>query len=178
MPMFSRTAERSSGLNLEFLMDLRIGTWNVRGMGTSDKQKEVAKLIVEEKLHVCTVIETRLKSSKLVKACDAAFGSWNWISNIQHSRKGCRIAIGWNSDVVFLRNLHMTDQTMLCIIEIANSNTSCFVSFIYVENGGNDRRELWADLHRHKQIFNKNPWMLCGDFNVSHVQSIQLEDLV
>ena len=111
-------------------MDLRIGIWNIRGMGTSDKQKEVAKLILEEKLQVCAAIETRLKSNKLVKACNSAFGNWTWISNMNQCKKGCRISIGWNSDVVSLRNLHMTDQTVFCVIETINSNFSCLVSFI------------------------------------------------
>ncbi|GJU01498.1 RNA-directed DNA polymerase, eukaryota, reverse transcriptase zinc-binding domain protein [Tanacetum coccineum] len=58
------------------VMDFRIGIWNVRGMCTSDKQKEVAKFILEEKLQVCSTLETHLKSKKLVKACEKAFGNW------------------------------------------------------------------------------------------------------
>ncbi|PWA48103.1 zinc knuckle CX2CX4HX4C [Artemisia annua] len=114
--------QNNQGCNneMEDVFTDKSGIWNVRGMGTSDKQKEIAKLILEDKLHVCAAIETRLKSSKLVKACDAAFGRWNWLSNMKFFRKGCRIIIGCNNDVVSLRNIHMTDQTVLCIIEVTN----------------------------------------------------------
>lgn len=64
-------------------MELRIGILNVRGMCTSSKKIEVTKLIVEEKLQVCVALETRLKSKKLLKTCNTAFGRWEWISNMQ-----------------------------------------------------------------------------------------------
>ncbi|PWA94055.1 RNA-directed DNA polymerase, eukaryota, Reverse transcriptase zinc-binding domain protein [Artemisia annua] len=78
----------------------KIGIWNIRGMGTSDKQKEVVNLINSENLSICAVLETRLKSSKLQKVCDKVFRNWEWDSNMQHCSKGCRIALGWNGDEV------------------------------------------------------------------------------
>ena len=46
-------------------MDLNFGIWNIRGMGTSEKQKEVLNLIRDEKLKICAILETRLKANKL-----------------------------------------------------------------------------------------------------------------
>nr|GEY61927.1 hypothetical protein [Tanacetum cinerariifolium] len=41
------------------------GTWNIRGISTSDKQDEIVKLIQKEKLQICVVFETHLKSKKI-----------------------------------------------------------------------------------------------------------------
>nr|GEX28763.1 hypothetical protein [Tanacetum cinerariifolium] len=38
----------------------RDGSWNIRGMSTSTKQKEVQNFITKERLHVCAVLETHL----------------------------------------------------------------------------------------------------------------------
>ncbi|GKC03922.1 RNA-directed DNA polymerase, eukaryota, reverse transcriptase zinc-binding domain protein, partial [Tanacetum coccineum] len=112
---------------------------NVRGMCTSDKQNEVAKFITDEKLQ---------------------------ISNVYLCSKGCRIIIGWNRDLVIVRCIHMSQQTMLCIIEDIHSHTASFVSFVYATNGSTDRRNLWANLNRHKQITIGKPWIIGGDMNV------------
>ncbi|GJS08441.1 RNA-directed DNA polymerase, eukaryota, reverse transcriptase zinc-binding domain protein [Tanacetum coccineum] len=47
------------------LMDFKIGTWNIRGLSTSDKQDAIVKLIQEEKLQICVVLETHLKNKRI-----------------------------------------------------------------------------------------------------------------
>ncbi|GKC94938.1 RNA-directed DNA polymerase, eukaryota, reverse transcriptase zinc-binding domain protein [Tanacetum coccineum] len=58
---------------------------------------------------VCAALETHLKSKKLVKACNKAFGDWDWITNVTFGNKGCRIIVGWNKDMDIVRSVHMTD---------------------------------------------------------------------
>ncbi|GJT89551.1 RNA-directed DNA polymerase, eukaryota, reverse transcriptase zinc-binding domain protein [Tanacetum coccineum] len=94
------------------------------GMANSMKENKVIGL----DSNVCATLETHLKSKKLSKACDKAFGKWNWISNVH-----------------------------LCI---------SFVSFVYAANGSIERRNIWANLNRHKQITTGKPWIIGGDMNV------------
>ncbi|GKE37391.1 RNA-directed DNA polymerase, eukaryota, reverse transcriptase zinc-binding domain protein [Tanacetum coccineum] len=46
-------------------MDYKIACWNIRSMNKLKKKKEVAKLINEEGLSVCAVIETHLKPNRI-----------------------------------------------------------------------------------------------------------------
>ena len=46
-------------------MEYKAGVWNIRGLNTSDKQKEVKNFIVSKNLKICAILETRLKSKKL-----------------------------------------------------------------------------------------------------------------
>ena len=57
-------------------MDLKIGIWNIGGMCTSKKQKEVLNLMYNENLKIYAILETRLKSTTLQKACDKIFSNW------------------------------------------------------------------------------------------------------
>ncbi|GJX79146.1 RNA-directed DNA polymerase, eukaryota, reverse transcriptase zinc-binding domain protein [Tanacetum coccineum] len=57
-------------------------------------------------------------------------------------------------------------QTILCILEDISSHTVSYVSFVYAANGSIERRNLWADLNRHKQITTGKPWIIGGDMNV------------
>ncbi|GJY64261.1 RNA-directed DNA polymerase, eukaryota, reverse transcriptase zinc-binding domain protein, partial [Tanacetum coccineum] len=62
--------------------NLRVITWNVRGMCNSKKQKEFRRFIQEEKPNVCALIETHIKEHKLKRICDFVFGNWSWESNM------------------------------------------------------------------------------------------------
>ncbi|GJY81630.1 RNA-directed DNA polymerase, eukaryota, reverse transcriptase zinc-binding domain protein [Tanacetum coccineum] len=66
-------------------MDFKIASWNIRGMCKESKQKELKKFIADEKLHVCTVLETHLKTKSISKACDYVFGRMSlWKELLMH----------------------------------------------------------------------------------------------
>ncbi|GJW71500.1 RNA-directed DNA polymerase, eukaryota, reverse transcriptase zinc-binding domain protein [Tanacetum coccineum] len=46
-------------------------------------------------------------------------------------------------------------------------NVKFFCRFIYANNSGRERQELWKMLEGHKRISNKRPWILMGDFKVT-----------
>ena len=68
-------------------MDLKIGTWNIRGLSTLDKQKEVRKFIMEEKIQVCAILETHIRYKNVTKVGDKVFGDWQYISSAEDNNK-------------------------------------------------------------------------------------------
>lgn len=147
--------------------ELKIATWNVRGMCNKDMQKEVKKFIMEEKLSVCATLETHLKPNQINKVSEFVFGRWQCINNSQESKRGCRILVGWNPEDVHLMMIHSCSQAILCRIEIVSCKIKFFCCFVYAANTGRERRELWKTLKRYKSIVNDDPWALMGDWNVS-----------
>ncbi|GKB72092.1 RNA-directed DNA polymerase, eukaryota, reverse transcriptase zinc-binding domain protein [Tanacetum coccineum] len=59
----------------------------------SDKQKEVKKLIKEEGLQFCGILETHVKYKNIKKTCENMFGNWEYTTNGEDNNKGCRIMI-------------------------------------------------------------------------------------
>nr|GFA06020.1 RNA-directed DNA polymerase, eukaryota, reverse transcriptase zinc-binding domain protein [Tanacetum cinerariifolium] len=57
--------EVENNVEIKDVLDEIGGTWNIRGVSTSDKQDEIVKLIQKEKLQICVVFETHLKSKKI-----------------------------------------------------------------------------------------------------------------
>nr|GEY26736.1 RNA-directed DNA polymerase, eukaryota, reverse transcriptase zinc-binding domain protein [Tanacetum cinerariifolium] len=131
------------------------------------KQKEVRNLIVEEKLQVCAILETHIKSINLKGICDKFFGSWDWISNSSHSGSGCRIVVGWNNSRVNVILIITCRQCLFCAIENLNNGKKLFCSFVYAANSGIERKALWKELYVSKGIAVNQPWILLGDFNVT-----------
>ena len=81
-------------------MNIKIAAWNIRGMTDTSKQDEIKLLISENRLHMCAAIETRLIKKAVNACCDNVFGNWNWVSNSVDSNRGCRIAVGWDNNIV------------------------------------------------------------------------------
>ncbi|PWA66317.1 RNA-directed DNA polymerase, eukaryota, Reverse transcriptase zinc-binding domain protein [Artemisia annua] len=154
-------------MEVDVLKGMDKGSWNIRGMYTSDKRKEVRNFIRDEKLHVCAVLETQVKSKRLQQIGENVFGNWNWINNMKFCDKGCRIMLGWNNDMVNINIIHLAKQSLLCQVEDVNGKIKVHVSIIYAANGGNERRSLWQDLAIYKRFIGSGPWIMLGDFNVT-----------
>ncbi|GKD26082.1 RNA-directed DNA polymerase, eukaryota, reverse transcriptase zinc-binding domain protein [Tanacetum coccineum] len=128
----------------------------------------IKNLVADE---VFSLIETHVRAPKLKNVCDKIFGQWDWISNVAQCNGGCRITVGWNSEVVQVVLMHSTRQMMLCLIENIQSHNKMYCSFIYAGNKGMDRRALWKDLVLAKHCTTGNPWFL------DCVNNIGVEDL-
>ncbi|GJX69517.1 RNA-directed DNA polymerase, eukaryota, reverse transcriptase zinc-binding domain protein [Tanacetum coccineum] len=148
-------------------MELKIATWNIRGIGTKDKKDVVKKLIMDQKLDVCAVLEARCQSKDVDRICNRIFGIWDWTSNMGKCRKGCRIMLGWNRNIVNVQVLNMSWQSIFCVVETIQQKTKFLCSFIYAANHGKERQELWKDLNIYRSIAAGYPWALLGDFNVT-----------
>ncbi|GJR24075.1 retrovirus-related pol polyprotein from transposon TNT 1-94 [Tanacetum coccineum] len=135
--------------------------------GSSSKQDEVVNIIREEKLNVCVILETHLKSNQLEKVCGMVLGTWNWVSNMRQSDKGCRVIVGWNGYCLNMVNVNISKQAILCIPESSNYKFISFMSFVHAANSGVERRDLWRELNRHKVITTGHSWVICRDFNVT-----------
>ncbi|GKC80830.1 RNA-directed DNA polymerase, eukaryota, reverse transcriptase zinc-binding domain protein [Tanacetum coccineum] len=135
-------------------------------MNQLKKQKEVLKLIRGENISVCAVIETHLKPDKLAEASNRCFGGWDWVSNSVHSQNSCRIVIGWDRNVVNVMILHMSRQTIFCLIESVDKNIKLYCNFIYAANCGIERRVLWNEIRTAANVVADKPWIMLGDFNV------------
>ncbi|GJY44922.1 RNA-directed DNA polymerase, eukaryota, reverse transcriptase zinc-binding domain protein [Tanacetum coccineum] len=139
----------------------------VKGLSTSEKHDEIVKLIQEEKLQICVVLKTHLKSKKIGKVCDIIFGRWKWFTNMSYCNKGCRIMVGWNDDVINIGVVYMARQSVLVKVETRDGKLRLYCTLIYASNSGLERKDLWRDLEIYKRIVGQEPWFLSGDLNVT-----------
>ncbi|GJS30419.1 RNA-directed DNA polymerase, eukaryota, reverse transcriptase zinc-binding domain protein [Tanacetum coccineum] len=147
--------------------ELKVAAWNVGGMCNKAKQKEVKRFIRQENLNVCALLETHVKESRMGKIYEFVYRNWQWISNSMESTRGCIIIVGWNVVDVDVMYIHCNRQDLLCLIEVLNTKHKFFCSFIYVDNHGRERKDLWKPLNVYKGIVNNFPWVLRGEGNVS-----------
>ncbi|GJX96968.1 peptidase C48, SUMO/sentrin/Ubl1 [Tanacetum coccineum] len=91
-------------------------------------------------------LESHMKKDRIEKVCNKIYGNWHWQNNISLSRKGCRVIVGWNQEIVQCHLMQSSRQTMCYMVEVLKSNIKFLCTFIYAANHGRDRKELWKDL--------------------------------
>ncbi|GKB54453.1 hypothetical protein Tco_0905206 [Tanacetum coccineum] len=111
-----------------------------RGLNTSEKKKEVQKLISEEKIKLMAIV---------------------------NDNKGCRIMIGWDTNSVNVWVIDQSKQYMFLLVESLHRKTKFFYTVVYASNSGGERKDLWKSLSDQKHIVNGNPWAVSDDFNVT-----------
>ncbi|GJU41637.1 retrovirus-related pol polyprotein from transposon TNT 1-94 [Tanacetum coccineum] len=97
---------------------------------------------------------------------EKVFERWDWLSNSGYIPSGCRILVGWDREVVDVIIIHMSRQTILCLVEIVDKKIRNFCSVVYAANTCMKRRLLWKDLITVNRIVADHPWIMLGDFNV------------
>ncbi|GJT13940.1 RNA-directed DNA polymerase, eukaryota, reverse transcriptase zinc-binding domain protein [Tanacetum coccineum] len=110
--------------------------------------------------------ETQLRKKVVNNVCNEVFGAWDWVSNSVDSKKGCRIAVGWDPAVFRPMLISQTSQVMHFLVKRNMDNKEIYVSFVYGEINAMGRRELWKNLKDFNNIAGNFPWVLLGDFNV------------
>nr|GEW70686.1 RNA-directed DNA polymerase, eukaryota, reverse transcriptase zinc-binding domain protein [Tanacetum cinerariifolium] len=112
--------------------------------------------------------ETRLKAQNLQKKIrDSVFKSWSWIDNKRYCDKGCRIMLGWNSNLVKINIVHYCKQSVLCKLKAIKGDLSMFYTIVYAANGGSKRIELWKELRQYKRMVGNNAWAIMVYVNVT-----------
>ena len=113
---------------------INVASWNIRGLNFTPKQREVRQVIAENNLSVCAILDSHVATSKLHKMCTLIFRHWDWTSNGVLCKKGTRIILGWNHNIVDVMVLHQDDQAIHVRLWLKKERREVFCSFIYAHN--------------------------------------------
>ncbi|KAJ9536236.1 hypothetical protein OSB04_un000585 [Centaurea solstitialis] len=139
--------------------------WNIRGLNSPIKQRQVKDLLKEYDISCCAIIETHVHANSLSEICSKTFGNWHWCSNHLVCDHGTRIILAWDMRRVDVVTMEIHAQFIHCQIRLHGNLEPFFVSCIYGENRTVSRRGLWSGLRKFKVLLRDSPWLIMGDFN-------------
>lgn len=142
---------------------MKIASWNIRGCNKPLKQQELKRFLLQNKIDVLGVLESRIKRGNFLKF-QKKFRALKVVSNHSSHYNG-RILVMWNTNAVEVTIVEESPQSLNCLIKSYNSGFQCNWTFVYAFNTKEMRRSLWLDLQQ-KATFVNGPWLLVGDFNV------------
>nr|GEY01521.1 RNA-directed DNA polymerase, eukaryota, reverse transcriptase zinc-binding domain protein [Tanacetum cinerariifolium] len=116
-----KTKLRGQALPLHKFSMFSIASWNIRGLNRTLKKSEVRYLVNENQLSVCAILEPHVEISRLSHVCSKVFKGWDWTSNASYYSKGCRIILGWNTDIYSAMNDFKECVNKIEILDIKSS---------------------------------------------------------
>ena len=143
---------------------INLAAWNIRGLNAPHKQKEISNLIVQHKISIFAILETKVKKNRRDAVKSKIFRSWCMEDNYDHCTGG-RIWVGWNPEKVNVNVVFSSSQMVICNVTGIEDKCMIWCSFIYGLNEANGRKDLWKDLEAHARLFSNDPWIVLGDFN-------------
>ncbi|XP_074315563.1 uncharacterized protein LOC141651765 [Silene latifolia] len=138
-----------------------LGVWNVRGLNSLDKQKDILWCLHNANVDLFGLLETRVKPGSLNKVVDSLCHGWNYCTNHQYHAGG-RIWLLWKDRKYKVNVLDMEAQFIHVKVEDIINNYMFYVTFVYGFNKIEERIPLWDAMVR---LTLKEPWIIMGDFN-------------
>ncbi|XP_062118180.1 uncharacterized protein LOC133831781 [Humulus lupulus] len=141
----------------------RILVWNVRGINSQHKHKEIRQLIYSKKVGLVSLLETKVKNKSMGDMYMSLFPGWCFTNNNSWLDKG-RIIVAWNPSIYSIDIRRCTSQMIHCIAQTSQNTEKFHIAFVYGFNEVGGREVLWQDLKDLKSNIDE-PWMIVGDFN-------------
>ncbi|KAK9676437.1 hypothetical protein RND81_11G077000 [Saponaria officinalis] len=141
-----------------------ISTWNIRGLNAPSKQQEIRAFLLNQKVDLMGILETRVRAHNASKVQRGIFShTWKLVANYQCHENG-RIWLAWRSSRVHLEVIEVYDQLLWCLVK--NNGVSFYLAVVYGLNTREGRLRLWGLLNS-LIGFSSDPCLLMGDFNVT-----------
>lgn len=137
-------------------------SWNVRGANTTSRQDSIREAIEASKAKIVVLLETRIRGSKISKACNRFWPEVKWISNHNSHPLGI-IIILWDKDIS-ITILDSSEQVIHLMVKSLADKVGFVLSTIYGDNDDKKRDDLWNSIMSISMDIN-TPWLLMGDFN-------------
>ncbi|KAL9244485.1 hypothetical protein vseg_018259 [Gypsophila vaccaria] len=142
---------------------VNIGFWNVRGLNSSAKQKEINWFLRNNKVELFGLLETRVRKHNLNKVLLNFDNKWS-ISTNYSNHPGGRIWFLWNPLIFHVMRLETESQAIHAHCKQITDGRRFWITMVYGFNKLTEREKLWQSLRR-RDAYGCDPWIWCGDFN-------------
>ncbi|XP_077252483.1 uncharacterized protein LOC143891864 [Tasmannia lanceolata] len=118
---------------------IKVGCWNVRGICSRRRRKDIKSLMIDEKLPFIGLLETKASEDNFEEYSSEIADGWSRYANYHHTDRG-RIWIMWNSALVNFTAHNDSLQYIHGDIEYIHSGIKISITIVYAKNSGIDRR--------------------------------------
>ncbi|XP_074300092.1 uncharacterized protein LOC141631303 [Silene latifolia] len=141
----------------------RCCVWNVRGMNNPTKQQEIKRSLLLNKVGLCGLLETKIRSSNGNKVKNNLGDHWAICTNSTLHRGG-RIWLLWEPTAYDINILDVQIQSIHFQVIDKIRRKNFWMTVVYGLNKAAERIPLWDSLRNYHSMI-QGPWIVAGDFN-------------
>ncbi|KAK9713611.1 hypothetical protein RND81_06G039400 [Saponaria officinalis] len=135
--------------------------WNVRGLNSPNKQKDLRWHLHKNNIGLCGVVETKVRISFFNKVVGCFAPDWEIINNLQH-HDGGRIWLMWRKAEFEVDVILKNEQLIHSKVTKLGYGKVFLFTVVYGSNSYAERDDLWRAL---ASMNSSLPWTVGGDFN-------------
>ncbi|KAK2654984.1 hypothetical protein Ddye_008036 [Dipteronia dyeriana] len=138
--------------------------WNIRGLGKVEKRRKVKSVILNHKLAIVFLQETKLAmfDSGIIRSLDG-FALTRGVAVDAEGSTGGLITL-WNEEAVTIKDFISNKCCIILVGTLNKLEKDVVCCNIYALNSERERRELWGFLINTQKTI-ALPWIMGGDFN-------------
>lgn len=144
---------------------MKVLSYNIRGVGSTVKRKEIQSLIQKYNFDFCCVQETKDEDLS-VETCREiwGFGNFGWAKRDSIGRSGGILSI-WNSEKFKVTSSWDMPGAVVVVGFWGIDRIKCCVINVYAPSGLADKLDLWDIIQLVIQQYDEDCVCLAGDFN-------------
>ena len=104
--------------------------WNVWGLNDPSKQREVKKLIRDQRADLVYLVETKVRDRNGLQIKEALFPNWGFLNNYDNHELG-RIWVCWNTNIFHVLMVLKADQVIHWEVVFLSNSAKWEVPFVY-----------------------------------------------
>ncbi|XP_074288393.1 uncharacterized protein LOC141613556 [Silene latifolia] len=139
------------------------GAWNIRGLNNPAKQKKIRRFLLQNKVGLFGLVETKIRSSSWNKARSTICDQWSICTNFS-LHKGGIFWLMWDPLAVEVDISDVTNQCIHAKVYDKARMKKFWYTVVYGFNKVAERETLWSNIRRYHGSI-QGPWIICGDFN-------------
>ena len=145
-------------------MQLRIISWNVRGLNAADKRAVVKSVLVGARPHIVCLQETKIERMDLFlvrEVWGGRFVEWEFLPSRGASGG---ILVCWDNQVVIREEMERGGFSVSCLFNCVADEFRWVFTRVYGPVLGFERGDFYEELENVAFRWQR-PWCVCGDFN-------------
>ena len=144
---------------------MTVAVWNVRGIGSRAKKSMVRSLIIQERIDIIGLVESK-HSDITLQDMHSCWGNRDvdWLQVPAEEGGAGGLILAWLKESFTIVE-HKSMQHWISVSGVLQKeNYRCHICILYAPNDRHKRLEVWNQL-RELQTARPEPWILLGDFN-------------
>lgn len=141
-------------------MDLKIFTWNCRGISNPRFFSRIQDVIARLKPNFLCLVETKANASRVWRFCNKLRRWWDWAA-IPSSGLSGGILVLWKKSIGLVTPV--ASSRLVLHLVITTYDKTWILSTVYNSQILSDQKLLWRSLQGFSSL--PIPWLLSGDFN-------------
>jgi len=144
---------------------MTIAVWNIRGLGSRAKKEMVKSLIVQERVVIIGLVESKHNEITL-QDLHSCWGNQDidWLHVPTKEGGSGGLILTWLKDSFDLVEHQIMQHWISATGILQQSNFRCQICIVYAPNDRHERLDVWNQL-RELRATSSVPWLLMGDFN-------------